>query len=178
MAIQGVLSIYNKWARAAAEYFIKEGEYVPLPDYLPSLLLRQRACYVTMLENPGRKVRGIAGQVLPQQPTLAHEIVVNTVAVVQHNPTRPIRWADLKQLQFSVALLGPLQRVSDTEHLDPARYGLYVRSDRGKTALLLPQRTGVETATDQLATALREGSIEPHIESFTMYRFDVEYDDE
>ncbi len=176
--MQGALSIYNKWARAAAEHFIKEGEYITLPDYLPSVLMRQRACYVTMLENPGRKVRGMWGQVLPQQPTLAQEIVMNTVAVLHYNPGRPIRRVDLKQLRFNVALLGPLQRISDIEHLDPARFGLYLRSDRGKTALLLPQRTGVETATDQLATALREGGIEPHIESFTMYRFDVEYDDE
>ncbi len=176
--MQGASSIYGKWAQQAAEHFVQTGEYLIPPDYLPGVLLRQRACYVTILENPGRKVRGIWGQALPQQPTLAQEIVVNTVAVLQQNPSRPIRRADLKQLHFSVALLGPLQRISDTEHLDPARYGLYVRSDRGKTALLLPQRTGIETANDQVATALREGAIEPHIESFTMYRFDVEYDDE
>jgi len=176
--MQGVYSIYNKWARQAAEYFVKEGEYLPVPDYMPSTFMRQRACYVTMFENPGHKVRAMWGQVLPQQPTLAQEIVVDTVAVLQQNPSRPIRRVDLKQLSFSVALLGPLQRINDSQHLDPQRFGLYLRSDRGKTALLLPQRTGVETATDQIATALREGGIEPHIESFTMYRFDVEYDDE
>lgn len=173
----GVRSIYSRWARQAAEYFIKEGEYLPIPSFIPTDLLRQRACYVTMLENPGRKVRGMYGQVLPQQASLAQEIVVNTVAVLQQNPSRPVRRTDLKQLHFSVALLGPLQRISDAEHLDPQRAGLYVRSDRGKMALLLPQRTGVETADDQIATALREAGIQPQIESFTMYRFAVEYDD-
>lgn len=175
--MQRVLSIYNKWARQAAEYFVKEGEYLVLPEYLPTALARQRACYVTMLENPGRKVRAIFGQALPQQPTLAQEIVVNTVEALQQNPARPIRRADLKQLYFSVVLLGPLQRISDIQQLNPQKYGLYVRSDRNKTALLLPQRTGIETATDQIATALREANIQPHIESFTMYRFDVEYED-
>jgi AMMECR1 domain-containing protein len=176
--MQGVLSIYNKWAGQAAEYFVKESEYLPLPPYLPTALARQRACYVAMLENPGRRLRAIFGQALPTQPTLAQEIIVNTVGVLQQNPARPIRRPDLKQLYFSVALLGPLQRINDIQHLDPHRYGLYVRSDRNKTALLLPQRTGVETANDQIATALREANIEPKVESFTMYRFDVEYDDE
>ena len=175
--MQGALSIYTKWAQQAAEHFVKEGEYLPLSGYLPATLARQRACYITMFENPGRRLRAIAGQALPQQPTLAQEIIVNTVAVLQQNPARPIRRADLKQLHFSVALLGPLQRISDLHHLNPQKYGLYVRSDRNKTALLLPQRTGIETATDQIATALREANIQPQIESFTMYRFDVEYDD-
>jgi AMMECR1 domain-containing protein len=130
-----------------------------------------------MLENPGRKVRAMYGQALPQQVSLAQEIVVNTVAVLQQNPARPVRRVDLPQLHFSVALLGSLQRISDAQHLDPQHIGLYVRSDRGKTALLLPQRTGIETADDQIATALREVGIQPHMESFTMYRFTVEYDD-
>ncbi len=173
----GVRSIYSKWARQAAEYFIKEGEYLVPPPYLPSDLLRQRACYVTIIENPGRKVRAMYGQALPQQASLAHEIVVNTVRALEQNPARRIRRADLPQLHFSVALLGPLQRISDVEHLSPQHSGLYVRSDRGKTALLLPQRTGIETANDQVATALREAGIVPQVESVTMYRFEVEYDD-
>lgn len=130
-----------------------------------------------MLENPGRKVRAMYGQVLPQQASLAQEIVVNTAAALQQNPARPVRRTDLPQLNFTVALIGPLQRISDAQHLDPQHTGLYVRSDRGKTALLLPQRTGIETADDQIATALREAGIQPQIESFTMYRFAVEYDD-
>ena len=169
--------MYSKWARQAAEHFIKEGEYLVPPPYVPSDLLKQRACYITLLENPGRKVRAMYGQVLPQQPTLAQEIAVNTVRTLEQTPARPVRRADLPHLHFSVALLGPLQRVSDLEHLNPQHSGLYVRSDRGKMALLLPQRTGIETASDQVATALREAGIQPQIESFTMYRFDVEYDD-
>ncbi len=175
--MQGAQSMYSKFSRQAAEYFIKEGDYLVPPPYLPSDLLRQRACYITIIENPGRKVRAMYGQALPQQTTLAREIVVNTVTAIEQNPSRRIRRADLPQLHFSVALLGPLQRISDVQHLNPKQTGLYVRSDRGKTALLLPQRTGIETANDQVATALREAGIVPQIESITMYRFDVEYDD-
>lgn len=169
--------MYSKWARQAAESFIKDGVYLSPPPHLPSHLLRQRACYITIIENPGRKVRAMYGQALPQQASLAHEIVVNTVMALEQNPSRPIRRADLPQLHFSVALLGPLQRISDVEHLNPQRYGLYVKSDRGKAAILLPQRSGIETANDQVATAVREAGIQPHMESVTMYRFDVEYDD-
>lgn len=173
----GAPSIYSKWARQTAEHFIKVADYPSLPAYLPGDLSRQRACYVTIIENPGRKVRAMHGQALPQQPTLAHEIIANTIAALKQNPARPIRRGDLNQIIFSVALLGPLQRISDLQHLNPERLGLYIRSDRGKAALLLPQRTGIETPNDQLACALREAGIVPHMESFTIYRFEVEYDD-
>jgi hypothetical protein len=53
------------------------------------------------------------------------------------------------------------------------QYGLYVRSDKNKTALLLPRRPGIDTADDQIATAIREARIDPKNETITMYRFSV-----
>lgn len=119
----------------------------------------------------------MAGHPLPRQPTLAQEIIMNTVAALKILPTRRIRRADLTSLSYSVALLGPLQRVSDPAHLDPARFGLFVKTDRGKSALLLPRRAGVETANDQIATALREAKVDTHREEAVMYRFEVNYFD-
>jgi len=139
--------------------------------------MRQQACYISIIENPGSRVRSMYGQIMPQQQVLAQEIVANTVASITSNPARPISRADLRSLQYSVALLGPLQRISDPTHLNAQLFGLYVVSDRGRSSMLLPHRAGVETVDDQIATAMRESGINPTAETVTMYRFSVEYDD-
>ena len=178
MDTQGVTtSVYSRLARQAAEYYVKQSDLLMLPRMLPPDLLRQRACYISIIENPGRRVRSMYGQALPQQVTLAQEIVMNTIMALTRNPTRKVSRSDLTALQYSVALLGPLQRITDTAHLDPTQFGLSVQSDRGKSALLLPNRAGVDTVDDQIATAMRESGINPGQEAFTMYRFSVEYDD-
>lgn len=167
------MSMYAKLAKSAAEHFVRTNETFPLPLALGDELRRQRACYVSIWENPGRYLRGMAGEALPRQANLAEEIIMNTITALTSQSHRRVRQADLAYLSYTVALLGPLQRISDSEHLDPARFGLFVKSPRGKSALLLPHRTGVETANDQIATALREAGIDARNEEVTMYRFEV-----
>ncbi len=171
------MSLYVKIAKSAAEYFVRTGEAMAAPSGLPIELTCQRACYVSILENPGRRLRSLYGQPLPQRPTLAEEIITNTIESILSNPLRRLRRADLSYLIYQVGLLGPLQRISDPDHLDPTYFGLYVRSSKSKSALLLPMRAGIETAQDQIATALREARIDPRNEEVSMYRFDVHYFD-
>lgn len=167
--------IYTKLAKSAAEYFVRQGEALPLPAALPAELYIQRACYVSLFENPGRHLRAMHGELLPRQASLAQEIIANTIAAIDGGRLGRIRRADLSALVYAVAVLGPLERVSSAEKLDPAHFGLQVRSDRGKIAMLLPGRTGVETGQDQLATALREAAIDLSVESVVLYRFLVTY---
>jgi len=172
------MSVYVKLARSAAEHFVKTQELLPIPEAVPQEARQQRACYVSIFENPGRRLRSVYGEPLPRQPTLAHEIIVNTATALSHPQTRTVRRADLSYLSYSVAILGVLQRVSDAEHLDPALYGLYVRSPQGKAAVVLPERVGIETAHDQIGTALREATIDGRRDEYTLYRFTVtHYDD-
>jgi|SRR5581483_2133166 len=170
---QPTVSLFARLAGAAADEYIRHGLILPAPSPLPSEVARQRACYVYVLENPGRRVRNVVGHPLPTQRTLADEIIKHTITAVDGL----FRRADLPQLSFRVAVLDQLQRVTDPDHLDPARFGLYVRSEQGKTALLLPGRTGVETGTDQIATAIREAHIDPQRDQATLYRFGVTYYD-
>ncbi|MEX1997595.1 MAG: AMMECR1 domain-containing protein [Candidatus Andersenbacteria bacterium] len=172
------MSTYVKLARHSAEHYVRTNEPLPLPPALPPEALRQKACYVSIFENPGRRLRSMYGQPLPYQPTLAEEIITNTIIAISNHQTRRVRHADLSYLVYSVALLGPLQRISDPDHLDPQHFGLYLKSTTEKSALLLPQRVGIETGQDQIATALRESRIDSHREDFTMYRFEVTHYDE
>lgn len=166
---------YAKLAQQAASYLVRESHEMPLPGYLPSDLARQQACYITVYEDPGRRFRTMYGTPLPTTANLAQEIIRNTTIALQQEAHRNIRQADLNDFHFEIATLGPLERIGGPEHLDPKRYGVYVRSDRGHSSVILPHRVGIETAEEQFATVIRESNINVQREAATFYRFAVDY---
>ncbi|MEX0650204.1 MAG: AMMECR1 domain-containing protein [Candidatus Andersenbacteria bacterium] len=167
----------TKLAKQAADHYVKTGETLPLPATLPPELYQQRACYVSIFENPGRNLRAMYGQILPRFRSLGEEVIMNTLQAMQRRTSGRFRRVDLSYLSYSVGIVGPLERITSPVHLNPQQYGLYLRSDRSKTAVLLPQRTGIDTPDEQIATAIRESGVNPDSESITMYRFAVFYYD-
>lgn len=166
-------SLATRLAKRAAERYIRSGEMEAVPERLSRDLCVQRACFVTLYEKPGRHIRAVFGRPTPSQATLAHEIIFNTTEAIRRQQRTHIRPADLPYLGYSVAALGPLERILSESHLNPRRFGLYVLSDRGKSALILPERTGIETGDEQISTAFREANIESRQEAVSMYRFSV-----
>lgn len=164
-----------KLAKQTAENYVRFKTPTAVPRPLPSELSRQKACYVAIFENPGRNMQSMYGQPLPQCSCLAEEVIHNTVKAIEGRKYGLFRPVDLSYMSYSVAVLDPLERITGPTHLNPENYGLYLRSDRGKTALILPQRTGIETGSEQIATALRESGINTDQEAVTMYRFRVNY---
>jgi AMMECR1 domain-containing protein len=164
-----------KLAKDTTEYFVRSKQAPVLPSSLPSDLIPQQACYISIFESPGRRLRAMYGSPLPRHPSLAQEIISNTIQAISNSCSRAIRRADLPSISYAVAVLNSLQRISDHSHLDPRNFGLYIRSDQGKSTILLPQRAGIETAQEQVATALRESGINERNEAVTMYRFGVTY---
>lgn len=164
--------LHTKLAKQAAEHYARTGAYMQLPAPLPQEMAHQKACYVSILEQPGSRVRGWFGTPLPRTTCLAQEIIQNTVeAIVRHNiRMRPI---DATAYGYVVAVLGPIERITNKEHLQPNIFGLYLRTDKNKMALLLPRRLGVDTAEEQIATAMREAGADSRNEVITMYRFPV-----
>lgn len=162
-------------ARQAAEEYIKTGQASPPPTGISGVLAEQKACFVSILENPGRNFRSMHGTALPRHSNVGQEIVANTLAAIDSSPGSRLRPPDLSYLSYVVAILGPLERITSQHHLDPSRLGLYVRSDQGRTGLLLPGRTGIDSPADQIATIMRESNINVRQEATTMYRFTVEY---
>lgn len=171
------MSFIVKLAQQAAEEYVRYNQSAALPYPLPHELAAQRACYVTVYEKPGRTLRGMYGQVLPRHSSLAQEVIHNTIEALRIQYNRPPRPADLPYFVYTVAVLGPMERITSSVHLNPTTHGLYVRSDRDKSAVILPQRTGIDTGDDQIATAMREAGVTRGEESVTMYRFGVTYYD-
>lgn len=167
------MNAYTKLAKAATEHFIRQRQVLPLKGVLPPALARQRACYVYLYEKPGRRLRAMCGDPFPRQTCLGQEIIHHTVSALRRATLPDIRRSDLPSIIYTVAVLEPLQRISDAAQLQPDHYGLYLRSDRGKLAVILPRRAGVDTAQDQIATAMRESGVNLHQDTITMYRFEV-----
>jgi len=163
-----------KLAKTNLEQFVKTSQAMSVPQYLSAELAQQRACYVYAFQKPGRHLRAMFGGPLPRQRSLAEEIIHNSITILDY-ASRPIKKADLSSLTYAVAVLEPLHRISNKDHLDPENFGLYLTSDRGKSSIILPQRTGIETPDDQVAIAMREAGIQANQEVVTMYRFLVTY---
>jgi len=163
---------YAKLAKSTIEYYIKTRAVLQVPNYVGPEFHSQKACYIYILQKPGQQLRGAYGSPLPQHQNLAQEIIINTLAAAR-TCTPALRRSDLTALIFRVAIVDTMQRISSSAHLNPTIFGLYIKSDRGKSALVLPHRTGINSAEDQIATALREAAINQRQESVTMYRFQV-----
>lgn len=167
----------SKYAHMAAEHAVQYGGCMPVPSVIPTELMRQAACYVTVYENPGRHIRAMWGSPLPRKASLAQEIISNTTEAIRKQQTGALRKIDLPCLSYSIAVLGTLERVTSKQHLNPQTHGLYLTSDTGKKAVILSQRIGVTTVDEQLATATREACIDWQNETVTMYRFSTEHYD-
>ena len=159
-------------ARAAVVAYVRDGRVVDavLPGDEPS----ERAGVFVSLHEPGGALRGCLGTFLPTKPSLAEEIVANAVAASSRDPRfAPVAAAELSGLHVSVDVLGEPEEVGGIADLDPKRYGLIVRTDDGRQALLLPDLEGIDTAEQQLVVTCRKGGISAQHDRYRLYRFEV-----
>ncbi len=162
---------YVKLARASAEYFVKNGKVMPLPDWVADELLNKKAGAFVSVHKFGA-LRGCIGTIAPTQKNLALEIIQNAVSAVSRDPRfEPVQEDELKYLDISVDVLGEAEKISSPSELDVKKYGVIVESGY-KRGLLLPDLDGVDTVEEQISIARRKGGIGPD-EKVDLYRFQV-----
>lgn len=159
-----------KWARyCLTQYLLKNKlEDLPLPSE-PEFQV-PCGCFVTLKLNG--ELRGCIGTTQALQKNLALEIEHNAIAAGTEDPRFwPVSVEELAALQFSVDVLGELEKIQSTEELDPWRYGVVVRA-RGKTGLLLPHLEGVNTVAEQVGIAKQKAGLQVE-EAVELWRFEV-----
>lgn len=162
---------YVKLARASAEYFVKNGEVMPLPNDVTPELLNVRAGAFVSVHKFGA-LRGCIGTIASTQKNLALEIIENAVSAVSKDPRfHPVTEDELKYLDINVDVLGEAEKISSPAELDVKRYGVIVQSGY-KRGLLLPDLDGVDTVEQQVSIARRKGGIAPD-EKVDLFRFEV-----
>jgi len=159
-------------ARRAVEAYVRQGQVVDAE--LPAGTPHGPAGVFVSLHSADGSLRGCLGTFLPTKGSLAEEVVTNAISAATRDPRfLPVGPRELDGLHLSVDVLDEPEEVAGPEDLDPERYGIIVRTEDGRQALLLPNLEGVHTVERQLVLTCRKGGIHPWHDTYHLYRFEV-----
>ena len=162
---------YVKLARASAEYFVKNGRTMEIPDWVPDELLNKKSGAFVSVHKFG-SLRGCIGTISATQKNLALEIIQNAVSAVSADPRfDSVKEDELDYLDINVDVLGESEKIKSEAELDVKKYGVIVQSGY-KRGLLLPDLDGVDSVEQQISIARRKGGIAPG-EKIDLFRFEV-----
>ena len=164
---------YVKLARLSLEHYYKYNEKFPVPKDISKTLTSRKAGVFVTLKSHGN-LRGCIGTFIPNQSSIALEIVENALSAALRDPRFPsVKSIELDDIEISVDVLSPPQPVTKAD-LDPAVFGVIV-SKGYKRGLLLPDLEGVDTVDKQLTIACEKAGIdfneEYQIERFLVTRY-------
>ncbi len=164
-------SDYVKLARETLETYVKEQKRLKVPQWVPPELKAKRSGVFVSLKKNGM-LRGCIGTIGPTMVNIAEEIMNNAISSGTKDPRFPsVMEEELKDLVYSVDVLGSPEKISSMDELDVKRYGVIVISGF-RRGLLLPDLEGVDTPEQQVEVALQKAGINK-TEPFEMQRFEV-----
>lgn len=160
-------SAYVKLARKSLEYYIRNGEPLPVPEKILGI---KKGVFVTIKKD--NMLRGCIGTIQPTMENVELEIIQNAISAGTEDPRfQAVRESELDELVYSVDILSEPEPISSIEELDINRYGVIVSSGF-RRGLLLPKLEGVDSVEEQVAIALNKANIRQD-EKYEMERFEV-----
>lgn len=164
-----------KLAKETIAEFLNTGRIIRPPDRLPEELKQQKAgVFVSLHKKPDHGLHGCIGTFLPTKDNLAEETIANAVSAAFSDPRfPPLEKDELDDLEINVDVLSEPKPVKEIKELNPKKYGLLVRNERGRSGLLLPD-IGVKTVEEQIAICCQKASINPKEDQISLFKFTVE----
>ncbi|MGI5888797.1 MAG: AmmeMemoRadiSam system protein A [Oscillospiraceae bacterium] len=163
---------YVSLARSAVEAYVRHGIRISVPEGLPKEMMSRRAGTFVSLHREG-VLRGCIGTISAVRTNIAEEIISNAISAASRDPRfYPVREEELKDLEISVDVLGPSEKINSESELDPSKYGVIV-SKGARRGLLLPDLDGVDTVEEQVRIAKRKAGIPEWEKGCTLERFEV-----
>jgi AmmeMemoRadiSam system protein A len=157
-------------AKETVEAYVRSRQETPPPKELTPEMTAKAGVFVS-LKKKGN-LRGCIGTFMPCTENVAHEIIKNAISAATQDPRfDPVEEDELKDLEYSVDVLSPPEKVSDISELDPKKYGVIVTHGSRK-GLLLPDLEGVSSIEEQLRIAKMKAWIGPD-EKVNVFRFTV-----
>ena len=157
-------------AKDAVEQYVRKGIAVSPAESL-TVDFAQKAGVFVSLKIKG-KLRGCIGTFIPATDNIAKEVIQNAISSASQDPRfPPVSTEELSDLEYSVDVLSPQEKVDSKEALDPRRYGIIVKKD-GLSGLLLPDLEGVDSVDQQIKIAASKAGI-ISLEGIEIYRFEV-----
>lgn len=162
---------YVNLAQQAVETYVKKGKIISPPkDLNPQFFNKKAGVFVTIMN--GKELRGCIGTYLPTKSNIAQEIIANAIAAAtQDFRFNPITSAELAKLSYYVYILEKPTPIRDIKELDPKKYGILVKSETGKSGLLLPDLEGIDTAEKQLNAVCYKCGVIPGQEKMIICKF-------
>jgi AmmeMemoRadiSam system protein A len=154
----------------SVQHHIEKGQPLPCPNPLPEQMNNQAGTFVSIKKNG--LLRGCIGTIQPKYANLAEEVIQNAIKAANEDPRfPPIEKKELDQLNFSVDVLTPPEKIDDLSSLNVKRYGLIVRNE-GRQGLLLPNLENIKTVEQQFKVCLKKGGLK-ETAPYELYRFEV-----
>lgn len=165
---------YIKLAKRALETFVKEGYVISEKDITEAEyqeLREKRAGAFVCIKKYGQ-LRGCIGTIQATEDNLVSEIIHNAISAGMYDPRfPPVNLLELRDLVYSVDIMGETEPIDSPELLDVKKYGVIVTAG-SKRGLLLPNLEGVDTIEEQIAIARNKAGIRPN-EKVKLERFEV-----
>jgi AmmeMemoRadiSam system protein A len=157
-------------AKKSVETYVRESRVESPSDPLVPDMAEKAGVFVCLKKHG--QLRGCIGTFMPSYENVGVETIMNAISAATKDPRfHPVEKDELQELDYSVDVLSPPEKVSDTKTLDPRKYGVIVVSGH-RRGLLLPDLEGVDTVEEQLRIAKMKADIVPHEEA-EIYRFEV-----
>lgn len=152
-------SPHAELARRAVESYVRRDRMPDAGDAPEELTSRKAGAFVCLKKDG--ELRGCIGTIQPACPSLAEEILENSISSATRDPRfPPVTPEELDSLSYSVDVLEEPEDISSIEELDVKVFGVIVRSG-GRSGLLLPDLEGVDTPEDQVRIATMKAGIRP-----------------
>jgi len=159
-----------KLAKDAVESYVRHGRILNPPQQLTPEM-KERAGVFVSLHRRG-ELRGCIGTFEPLKSDVTQEIIANAISSATRDPRfLPVEADELDDLEYSVDILTSPEPVSDTDQLDPEKYGVIVESGF-RRGLLLPDLEGVDSVEEQIRICRLKAGI-ARDEAVNLYRFEV-----
>ncbi len=157
-------------AKQTIEEYVKTGNTISPPRDLSPELTARAGVFVS-LKKMG-SLRGCIGTFEPTAETVAQEVINNAIAAAMQDPRfHAVEENELAEIEYSVDVLSPPEKIRGKEDLDPKKYGIIVLQGV-RRGLLLPDLEGVDTVEEQLRIAKMKAGIWKD-ENLEIFRFTV-----
>jgi len=159
-----------KLAKDTVEKYISTGES-PSPPEEPTPEMSEKAGVFVSIKKAD-ELRGCIGTYSPATDNVAMEVIQNAISAATQDPRfSPVTRSEFGELEYSVDVLLPPEKVNSSDALNPKRYGIIVRKGNHR-GLLLPDLDGVNTVEEQIRIAALKAGLSS-AEDAEIYRFEV-----
>lgn len=157
-------------ARQTIEEYVRTGKTIALPRDLSPELAGRAGVFVS-LKKVGN-LRGCIGTFEPTADTVAEEVIRNAIAAATQDPRfQAVEEDELAEIEYSVDVLSPPEKITNIKDLDPKEYGIIIVQET-RRGLLLPDLEGVDTVEEQLRITKMKAGIWTD-DNLEIFRFTV-----